>query len=709
MMRILFVSILLVGQLSVLTALPKGFIDEPITSINGPMSGTFAPNPRKNGKPMLLIASESNIIYAIEDPDGPNTIDSEIIVADLSSVTCTNGPRGLFSMMVHPDFQSNRYIFLFYTRLKGNCDENPITGPSNRLSRFTIDPKTLKIDIRKEVVLLETPPLPAALHDGGAMSFGNDGLIYLVTGDSAKKYHPPDLTNLFGKLIRVDINGNAPQSNPYTKKSGGTGVECAKNRGVPPKGSPSNAVCSEIYAYGFRNPFRMAQDINTKNKVRFVIGDVGEAVWEEISEGGTDYEGKNYGWGEIEGPCSRGSRSDCPEVGAGMVDPFYYYQHSSGEAVVASVFVPTGLWPAEYKYLFIEYVHGTIFNLIEDKRVGCRECTPPRPDFRNEIFHNFERMVDMFFAPYKNTKALYYLSRAGDLNVRRIRYIGNRNQPPKAVISVAKTNYKVNEVISFIGRKSSDIDRDRLTFVWNFGDRRTSTQQNPKIKYSKVGAYKVQLTVRDTKKQKAQAFVTVYVGTLPTAVMESPAYGDQFFVGQKLSLSGRAKDSNNRPIPDAQIFWEVQQIHGNHYHPFLDSVSGNNFELHPAPSPEDLLAARNSFLKVFMHVVDSDGLTKTISRNIYPEKVYIDIDSTGRRGLKVLVDDFAIITPATIISWQNHKLTLIASDQGNFVLTSWSIAGGTSSKANKIIYKVPEASSKHLKMRANFKNVLLRP
>lgn len=680
-------------------ALPAGFVDEGLSSINGPMSGTVAPNPRNQGKPMLLIASETNVIYAMEDPDSNNTFDSEILVADLLSVTCTNGPRGLFSIMVHPNFSSNFYVYIFYTRLLGNCDENAVTGPSNRLSRFKMNPTTLMLDLTSEFVLLETPPTIRALHDGGAMSFGNDGLIYLVTGDSSRPNLPSDLKHLFGKLIRVDENGNVPPDNPYTA----TGVPCGKNRGTLPNNAPSDAVCSEIYGYGFRNPFRMTQDINEKKKVRFVIGDVGEAKWEEISEGGNDFKGKNYGWGTIEGPCQRNSLTECPVPGPDVVDPFYYYQHLDGEAVTGSVFVPDGLWPEEYKFLFVEYVEGTMFNLIKDESVGCRTCEPPIPAYRNETFHRFGRMVDLFFAPYKDTQALYYLSREGGLNIRRIRYTNNDNRAPKAIINVSTNEYQINKVVAFVGSGSSDPEGDRLTYLWTFGDGRKSTQKNPKIRYSTIGQYTVQLKVTDPNGAISQASTTILVGEKPTAVMESPVFGEQFAVGQVLHLKGQAKDSKNRPIPDSQFFWEVQQKHGNHFHPFLDDIAGNDFDLHPAPPPEDFLAADNSFLKVYMHVVDSDGLTTTIPRNIYPKKVSIDIDSKTRRGLKVLVDGFTVITPATITSWENHTMTLSVSDQGNFVFSSWNIGGERETK-----YLVPRAAEKNPRIIANLRKVVLR-
>ena len=705
---LLFHLLLLVLQVIITLALPQGFIDEEITSINGPMTGTFAPNPRKNGKPMLLIGNEQNIIYAIEDPDSGNTFDKEIIIADLSKRTCQNGPRGLFSILVHPDFEKFPYVFIFYTALLGQCTVDPVTGPSNRLSRFKMNPNTLQLEVNNELILLETPPLPAALHDGGAMSFGNDGFIYLVTGDSAKKYHPSDLTNLFGKLLRVDIGGNAPNSNPFTKASGGTGVACAKNRGRVPGGSPKTAVCAEIYGYGFRNPFRMAQDINTKNKVRFVIGDVGEAAWEEISEGGTDFKGKQYGWGAIEGPCKRGSTTDCPAPTVEMVDPFYYYPHGDGNAVTASVFVPAGLWPDTYKYLYVDYVVGKVYNLIEGNDNECRTCKPPRPGYRQEVFHDFPKIVDMFYAPYKGTTSLYYLSRAGGFNVRRITYVGNANQPPNAVIYVARTNYKVKDIVAFSASNSSDPEGDKIQYSWNFGDSSRdlsarSTQINPKIQYTKEGAYTIQLTATDQNGHSSQAVTTIYVGTPPTAIMKSPAPGDQFMVGQRLQLSGTAKDALGRPIPNSQISWEVQQHHGDHFHPFLDVRVGNNFALDPAPPPEEYLAANNSYLKVLMRAVDSNGLVTTISRDVYPKKVFIDIDSLTRRGLTILVDEFAVVTPATITSWENHNMTLFVKDQGNFVFESWNIGGGRETK-----YLVPTATATNPRIVANLRKLALR-
>ena len=132
------------------------------------------------------------------------------------------------------------------------------------------------------------------------MAIANDGYLYITTGDVGSRDQVPPysqaLNNLQGKVLRLDLNGDSPPSNPFSKQSNGRGVPCRFTKGLLPPNSPANATCEEIYAYGLRNPFRMAMDPNTRDKVRFVIGDVGGSYWEEINEGGDGYIGTNYMW-----------------------------------------------------------------------------------------------------------------------------------------------------------------------------------------------------------------------------------------------------------------------------------------------------------------------------------------------------------------------------------------------------------------------------
>ena len=676
-------------------AVPTGFVDEGI-SIVPAISGAFVPNPRLSNKPMLLIAAKEGTVHVLEDPDNS---DVSMQVFNISAKLCTNGPRGLMTIRPHPDFVTNRYIFMYYMRIVPNCPEDAVLGPSNRLSRFTMNPTTLQIDPNSEVVYLETPPSTFILHDGGGMVIGNDRLLYLAIGDSGSREYAPNRRTLYGKLIRLDLNGNVPASNPYTVASGGTGVACRKNKGVPPTSAPSNAVCEEIIAFGLRNPFRMGYDVNSANKVRISIGDVGASDWEELSYGGTDYLGTNYGWETFEGPCIKGSTTNCPVHGAGLTEPFYYWEHApgvQGGAITASAFVPTGLWPAQYQFLYADYISATIYNLKADAGRACRTCKPPLPAFRNETFHRAEKVVEMFFGPYKETTALYYLTKAAGQNVRRIRATGSTNRAPIAKITVAKTNLLVNETLTFQGSGSSDPDGDALTYLWVFDDGRTSTAVNPVRSYTAAGTYQVTLTVKDTSGLSSQAYATIIVGSKPTVTMLTPKTYDGFIVGQKLRLKGNGTDSTGAAIPNSGISWEVLLRHATHFHPFLDRTVGNDFDLYPAPGPEELSAALNSYLVVSVTATDRFGVSSTKTRSVKPILVNIDIASVPT-GLQVVVDYTTLTTPVTVTTWQNHKLRLTANDQASKMFSKWSIGGNRTT-----FYTVPTQAIPNTKITATF-------
>ena len=685
------------STLPLVLGLPVGFVDEGVGTLNGPNKAVFAPNPRKlKGPPMMIVAAKEGQIVVFENPDNS---DVKIQVANMFPKLCTNGPRGVYSILPHPEFATNRWLYMWYTHYIINCPTDTVLGPRNRLSRFTMNGTTLEIMMNTEVVLLQTPPSPILLHDGGGMFISRDRHIYVAIGDGGDVTYGQDRRNLFGKLIRLELNGTVPSTNPYTIASGGTGVNCRSNGGRPSPTAPLNAVCEESYAYGLRNPFRLGVDPNTVDKIKFAIADVGNAVWEEISYGGTDYKGTNYGFGIFEGPCKLNTWNDCPTHPVGNTEPFYYYIHSpTGGAATGSVFIPNGLWPVQYKYMFIEYVEGKIVSLLEDPTVGCRTCIPPRPSFRNETFHRYDRMTDIFFGPYQNTQAMYYLSRNSDApNIRRIRFVGGTNFPPKAVIYTVKTAYAINETIQLYGSNSTDSENLALTYFWKFGDGRTSSLADPILLYSTLGSKTVELAVTDSLGLISKAFITIVVGMPPTASIETPMSTTQFSVGDIIRLKGKGMDASTKTqIPNTQKFWEVNIRHATHYHPFMAYQSGDNITMFPAPAPEDFMAATNSFLRVFYTVVDSNGLSTTIRRDIMPRKVFIDIDSNPR-GLNVLVGNFNVKTPMTITTWQNQVIKLEVLDQGPNTFQSWNIGGPRIRN-----YLVPPLNTTNPKIVVNF-------
>jgi len=127
-----------------------GFIEEVVTSTKG-MSGTFAPNPRNGNKPMMILNAKNGQINILEDPDeDPDSIE----IIDLSNENknngqpklCSNGERGLHTVIPSPNFAENRHLFAFFTKYRDGCLEDPEDGPHNVVTRFTMDAETLMLD-----------------------------------------------------------------------------------------------------------------------------------------------------------------------------------------------------------------------------------------------------------------------------------------------------------------------------------------------------------------------------------------------------------------------------------------------------------------------------------------------------------------------------------------------------------------------------------
>jgi Glucose / Sorbosone dehydrogenase len=125
------------------SAVPSGFIAEVVTSQRA-ISGTFAPNPRNNWQPMLMLVSKEGQVSVVENPDDSP---EAMVVLDLDGKMCTNTERGLQTIALHPKFEENLYVYLYYTKFKKDClDDESDDGPWNVLERFVMSAKTLELD-----------------------------------------------------------------------------------------------------------------------------------------------------------------------------------------------------------------------------------------------------------------------------------------------------------------------------------------------------------------------------------------------------------------------------------------------------------------------------------------------------------------------------------------------------------------------------------
>mmetsp|Transcript_15652 Transcript_15652/g.32042 ORF Transcript_15652/g.32042 Transcript_15652/m.32042 type:complete len:898 (+) Transcript_15652:150-2843(+) len=634
---------------------------------------------------MLILTADSGEIKVIENPDESDETITILRLRLEDKEICTNGERGIQSAIAHPNFVENMWIYIFYTSYREGCLEGPEASPQNVVDRFRMDPDTLQLDKGRKEEIWRGAPTKKQNHNGGALAFGNDGKLYLTTGDGGDGDTVQPLDNTHGSIIRLNDDGSVPGDNPFSNQEEYNSYRCADSGGVVPKDAPDGAVCSEVFANGLRNPFRITIDPTEKEKTKFAVSDVGGSHWEELSWAGTDYAGRNYGYPIREGPCLHGYSNRCQlPWDKNYLEPFHWYAHRrtrEGGCVTGSVYVPEEIgWPSKYKFMFADFIFFDIYNLIEDPDASCRSCRPPTSGYTNETFYTVPftedrrgSITDIFFGPYEDTQALYVLTRGGKESVIRIRYTGDvDNSPPVPVIKLKDLdyNYVVGQEFEFDGSDSSDPDDDGLEFAWEFGDGTASKGKRPTHAFDNPGTYEVTMVVTDTEGISQQASMSITVGKPPTVTISKPKEGDLFFTGQVFNLTGKAFDSKGERLKDSQLTWEVHRHHADHFHPFLDPTNGNKIELFPAPEPEDYFASTNSYLRIILKATDNDGLTTEVDRLVMPWKVNVDIESDPP-GIEVTVDAYPLRTSEEIVSWKGHKLNVVAYDQPPYNFQKW--------------------------------------
>lgn len=272
----------------------------------------------------------------------------------LDLAVCSSSERGLLGLTADPAFLGNGWVYVYYTApVEGGC--------VNRVSRFTLSGDA--VDPATEIILLDNIASTGGNHNGGDLDFDGDGNLLVAIGDAGTDPRgdsgsagsndaAQDRSLLNGKIVRITRTGAPAPGNPFT----GAGTSRCASSGT--NASPST-ICQEIYAYGLRNPYRIAVDRND-GAGDFFINDVGQGTFEEVD---ASEPGANYGWPIREGSCPQGQSSGCPAPPAGLTDPITSYGRALGTYITAGAFVPNGLWPAEYDgaYLFGDGGSGRIW------------------------------------------------------------------------------------------------------------------------------------------------------------------------------------------------------------------------------------------------------------------------------------------------------------------------------------------------------------
>ncbi|HMJ79562.1 MAG TPA: PQQ-dependent sugar dehydrogenase [Candidatus Dormibacteraeota bacterium] len=251
---------------------------------------------------------------------------------DISSEVLSGGEQGLLGLAFHPDYASNGRFFVDYTARNGDT----VVAEFHRRDAATADPGSERILYRI------ADPYPN--HNGGMLAFGPDGYLYNGLGDGGAGGDPrnraQNLGTLWGKLLRVDVDGSLPYAIPSTN----------------PFGSRAGAR-PEIFDYGLRNPWRFSFDRQTGD---LLIGDVGQGSWEEVDAVPAGQPGGlNFGWRIREGRECYGGGS-CQS--AGLTPPVYVYSHAFGCAIIGGYVYRGSAFPSLVGgYLFSDECSGRIW------------------------------------------------------------------------------------------------------------------------------------------------------------------------------------------------------------------------------------------------------------------------------------------------------------------------------------------------------------
>ena len=286
----------------------------------------------------------SNRIFVLEQEGIITVFENQPAVATKSTfldirgkVNDSGNEEGLLGLAFHPDYKTNGLFYVNYTA----------SGPRRTvISRFHVSQDPLKADPASEVVIL-TYEQPYSNHNGGQVSFGPDGYLYIAAGDGGSggdpKNNGQNRSALLGKILRIDVNKQ----------------EDNKHYGIPPDNpfaNNSNGYRKEIYAFGLRNPWRFSFDSETSE---LWTGDVGQNDYEEID---IIEKGGNYGWKIMEGKHCFEPSADCNRDN--LKSPIHEYGRGQGISVTGG-FVYRGAALPELvgKYIFADYGSGRVWAL----------------------------------------------------------------------------------------------------------------------------------------------------------------------------------------------------------------------------------------------------------------------------------------------------------------------------------------------------------
>jgi glucose/arabinose dehydrogenase len=569
-----------------LATLPSGFTETIVDSgIDSPTAMAFAPDGR------IFFAEKGGALRIVKNG-------STLATPALTLSTTTGGERGFIGLALDPAFGTagNNFVYVHYSV--------PGTPVHNRVSRFTITGDT--VNSGSEDILLELDPQGSTDahfdHNGGAIHFGPDGKLYITVGDNRQNLLGKDLmalSNLYGKVLRINKDGNIPNDNPFYETATG------KYRA--------------IWARGLRNPFSFAFQPGTG---RMFINDVGEVTWEEINEGQA---GANYGWPATEGPTSDPAYQT----------PFYAYLHEGDTEIVGcaitggSFYNPaTSTFPPEYEgdYFFSDFCTG-IHRIDTATKTVTSFATSENPLF----------MVDVQVAP---DGSLYYFANGGlpSAALYRVQYAG-ASAPPTITQHPQDRTVTAGESVAFSVTATGE---GPFTYQWqrNGTDIEGATLRtftvNTAGEDDDGDRFRVIVTNANGSTTSNAATLTVTANTAPRARITAPDKSLRYRAGDTISFFGKGLDDEDGSLPAARFAWRVDFHHETHAHPFMSTTGGIKSGSFGVPRAGEV--SPDVWFRIHLTVTDSGGLSDSTFVDVHPRKVNMTFRSSVP-GISLSLDD----------------------------------------------------------------------
>ncbi|QQQ79463.1 ThuA domain-containing protein [Saccharothrix sp. 6-C] len=622
----------------------------------------------KLGEPMsLTVLPDRSVVHTARDGTVrvTNAAGNTTTVAGKLDVY-THDEEGLQGVAADPAFATNRWLYLYYSpRLSTPDGDAPTEGTEAtfapwrgelHLSRFTLKTDNT-LDLASEKIVLRVPnDRGQCCHVGGDLDFDAQGNLYLTTGDDTNPfvsdgYTPTDQ--------RADRN---PQFDAQ-RSSGNTNDLRGKVLRIKPQADGTYTVPAgnlfapgtartrpEIYAMGFRNPFRMSVDKATgivylgdygpdAGVTSPTRGPSGQVEFNRITRPG------NFGWPYCTGTNTTdetyvrytfpsgpsGARYECgtgvnntsprntglatlpaaqpawiryagdagspPEFGGGSESPMGGPVYRYDPALDSATKFPQSL---DGRYFAGEYGRQWI------KAIGVGADGSPGPI---EAFPwSGTQVMDMQFGPDGSLYVLDYGTGGGNQAIYRIDYKGNAPREPVARAAADRTSGPVPLTVRFSSAGSTDPEGGALSYRWTFGDGGTSTEANPMHTYTAAGNYSPTLTVTDPQGLTGTASVLVTAGnTAPTVTLRAPGDGALFAFGDTVPFQVSVSDPEDGAIDCSRVKVTYLLGHDSHRHQITQATGCGGQITVPVDGEHD--AAANIYGVFDAEYTDRAGLT----------------------------------------------------------------------------------------------------